>query len=177
MPPSKNGLMTSGDSTMQGRKQRLKGAGFLLVLALSGCAGKILTPPSTNATAPAFATQPASQSVTVGQTAEFSVTVTGTDPFTYQWQKNNANISGATSASYTTPATVSGDNGATFLVVVTNSEGNATSSPATLTVTAAPVAPSITTQPANQAVTVGQTASFSVVATGTTPLTYQWQKN
>jgi Immunoglobulin I-set domain len=37
-------------------------------------------------------------------------------------------------------------------------------------------APSITTQPSNQSVNVGSTATFSVVATGTTPLTYQWQK-
>jgi hypothetical protein len=113
----------------------------------------------------------------VGHAANFSVTVTGTGPFTYQWQKNNGNISGATSSSYSTPATVSGDNGAIFRVVVSNSAGSATSASATLTVDPAPVAPSITTQPANQTVTVGQTATFSVVATGTAPLTYQWQKN
>ena len=41
----------------------------------------------------------------------------------------------------------------------------------------APVAPSLTTQPANQTVTAGQTASFSVAATGTAPLSYQWRKN
>ena len=63
----------------------------------------------------------------MGHTANFSVTATGTGPFTYQWQKNSANISGATSSSYTTPATVSGDNGATFRVIVTNSAGSATS--------------------------------------------------
>ena len=41
----------------------------------------------------------------------------------------------------------------------------------------APVsAPSITLQPADQSVAVGQTAIFSVTATGTAPLTYQWQK-
>jgi len=44
-------------------------------------------------------------------------------------------------------------------------------------VNSAPVAPTITTQPANQTVAAGQTATFSVVATGTAPLTYQWQKN
>jgi hypothetical protein len=113
----------------------------------------------------------------VGQTASFSVTVTGTAPFTYLWQKNNANISGAMFPSYTTPATVTGDNGATFRVIVTNSAGSATSASAILTVTSAPVGPSISTQPANQTVTVGQAATFSVVAAGTAPLTYQWLKN
>jgi len=39
------------------------------------------------------------------------------------------------------------------------------------------VAPTITTQPTNQAVTAGQTATFTVVANGTAPLSYQWQKN
>src|SRR5207302_558524 len=41
----------------------------------------------------------------------------------------------------------------------------------------APAAPSITTQPANQTVTAGQTATFTVVAAGTPPLSYQWKKN
>jgi Immunoglobulin I-set domain/PQQ-like domain len=115
--------------------------------------------------------------VTVGQTATFSVTATGTAPLTYQWQKNGGNISGATAASYTTPATVAGDSGAKFDVVVSNTAGSQTSAMATLTVNAVAVAPTITTQPANQTVTVGQTATFSVTAAGTAPLTYQWQKN
>ena len=127
--------------------------------------------------APAITTQPANQSVTVGQTATFSVTATGTAPLSYQWQKNSANISGATSASYTTPATAAADNGAKFDVIVSNAAGSQTSTGATLTVNAAAVAPTITTQPANQTVTLGQTAAFSVTATGTAPLSYQWQKN
>ena len=40
-----------------------------------------------------------------------------------------------------------------------------------------PVAPMITLQPANQTVTVGQAVTFTVAATGTAPLTYQWQRN
>ncbi|MGD0907851.1 MAG: choice-of-anchor D domain-containing protein, partial [Candidatus Acidiferrales bacterium] len=129
------------------------------------------------AVAPSITTQPASQTVTVGQTATFLVTTTGTAPLSYQWQKNNAAISGATSASYTTPPTVTSDSGSQFSVVISNSTGSVTSNTATLTVTAAAVAPSITTQPASQTVTVGQTATFLVTTTGTAPLSYQWQKN
>jgi hypothetical protein len=127
--------------------------------------------------APSITTQPASQTVTAGQIASFSVVATGTAPLGYQWNKNGAAISGATSSSYTTPATTTSDNGALFTVLVSNTAGSVTSSAATLTVSAAPVAPSITTQPASQTVTAGQIASFSVVATGTAPLSYQWQKN
>lgn len=129
------------------------------------------------AAAPTISTQPANQTVTVGQTATFSVTANGSAPLSYQWRKNMVNISGATSASYITPAAVAGDNGAKFDVVVSNSAGSTTSHAATLTVNAVPVAPSITTQPANQTVNAGQTATFSVTATGTTPLSYQWQEN
>jgi len=55
-------------------------------------------------------------------------------PLTYQWQKNGANIAGATAASYTTPATTTSDSGSTFDVVVTNAGRDVTSSAATLTV-------------------------------------------
>jgi PBP1b-binding outer membrane lipoprotein LpoB len=127
--------------------------------------------------APTITTQPANQTVTAGQTAMFSIAASGTAPLSYQWRKNTANITGATAASYTTPATTSADSGAKFDVVISNSAGNITSSQATLTVSSVPVAPTISTQPANQTVTAGQTATFSVVASGTAPLTYQWQKN
>ena len=125
----------------------------------------------------AITTQPANQSVIAGQTATFSVVATGTGTLTYQWKKGGTAISGATAASYTTPATTSSESGTQFTVVVTDSTGSVTSNPATLTVTASAVAPSITSQPANQTVTAGQTATFSVTATGTAPLTYQWKKN
>src|SRR5207245_2134963 len=126
---------------------------------------------------PTITTPPASQTVTAGQTASFSVAATGTAPLSYQWQKNSVAISGATSSSYTTPATTSSDNGAQFTAIVSNTAGNVTSNAATLTVNAAPVAPSILTQPSSQTVTAGQTASFTVAATGTAPLSYQWNKN
>jgi hypothetical protein len=157
----------------------LQAAAIAATMALAGCAGLVSNGSSsgTKVVAPAISAQPANQTVTAGQTATFSVMVSGTSPFTYQWLKNNANISGATAASYTTPATLAADTGAKFDVIVSNSAGSATSAMATLTVNATAVAPTITTQPANQSVTAGQTATFSVTATGTAPLTYQWRKN
>src|SRR5258708_5549885 len=89
------------------------------------------------AVAPSIPAQPVSQSVIAGQTATFSVTATGTAPLSYQWRRNGAAVSGATSASYTTSATTSADNGAQFTVAVGNSAGSVTSSAATLTVNAA----------------------------------------
>ncbi|HEY2120401.1 MAG TPA: choice-of-anchor D domain-containing protein, partial [Candidatus Acidoferrum sp.] len=140
------------------------------IIALTGTA-------TASPVAPSITTQPTNQTVTAGQTATFIVAAGGTAPLSYQWQKNGVNIAGGTSTSYTTPATATSDTGTTFRVVVTNSTGNATSAAATLTVNAAPVAPSITTQPTNQTITAGQTATFTVAAGGTAPLSYQWQKN
>ena len=124
--------------------------------------------------APSITKQPVSQTVVAGKTAMFSVTAGGSTPLFYQWKKNSLPISGATSASYTTPATSAADSGSQFVVTVTNALGSVTSAAATLTVN---VPPSITTQPTAQSVLVGQTATFSVVAAGTNPLTYQWKKN
>jgi Immunoglobulin domain/Immunoglobulin I-set domain len=171
---------TSSSYTTPATTPADSGSQFKVVVA--NPAGSSTSNPATltvtaSATAPSITTQPANQSVTAGQTAAFSVVATGTAPLSYQWQKNGASISGATSSTYTTPSTSTSDNGSQFKVVVTNSAGSVPSNAATLTVTAAPVAPSITTQPENQTVTAGQTASFSVVASGTAPLSYQWQKN
>ncbi len=108
-------------------------AGLLLstlgALILGACGGSSSTP-----TAPAITTQPTSLTVLAGQTATFKVVAVGAAPLSYQWQKNGSDISGATSATYTTPATAATDNGSQFKVVVNNSVGSATSNPATLMV-------------------------------------------
>ena len=84
--------------------------------------------------APVITTQPLSQTVIAGQTATFAVTATGTAILSYQWKKNGVDISGATSAGYTTPVTTVADHDAKFTVVVTNAVNSATSNQATLTV-------------------------------------------
>jgi hypothetical protein len=101
---------------------------------------------------------------------------TGTATLTYQWQRGTQNV-GTNSNTYTTPATQASDNGAMFQVIVTNSAGSVTSRQATLTVNSGGGAPVITQQPASLTVTVGQSANFSVTATGAAPLGYQWTKN
>jgi len=156
--------------------------GAVFVVTISDKAGSVTSNPATLAVTardigPSITSQPVSQIITAGQTATFSVTASGTAPLSYQWNKNGTAISGATSASYATPAETTSDNGAQFAVVVSNATGNITSAAATLTVNAVAVAPSITSQPIGQTIAAGQTATFSVTASGTAPLGYQWNKN
>ena len=106
--------------------------------ACGGGGGSSYSPPAMttpSATAPTISAQPGSVSVVSGNTATFTVTAGGTAPLTYQWQKNGTAVTGATGASYTTPAETVSDSGATFAVVVMNSSGSVTSASATLTVT------------------------------------------
>src|SRR5205807_550752 len=169
-----NASMRSGHAGTPGTLLTL----LLLGLTLSGCRSDS-SPSSSqvNPVPPAITTQPASETVSTGQTATFTVAATGTAPLSYQWQKNGTAIGGATAASYTTAATTAADNGDQFTVVVSNAAGSVTSKAAALTVSSALVAPTITTQPASQTVSTGQRATFTVTATGTAPLSYQWQKN
>src|SRR5260370_15348 len=136
---------------------------FMLLLTIGivivGCGGYVAGTTNGSPAAPSITTQPASQTVTAGQTATFTVVATGTAPLSYQWKKNGTAISGAMSSSYTTPATTSADNGSQFTVVVSNIASNVTSSAATLTVALALAAPTIIAQPTGLLVTAGQNAS------------------
>lgn len=124
---------------------------------------------------PAITTHPVSQSVTAGDPVTFTVVATGDAPLAYQWSKGGADIPGATSASYTITSAAGSDAGS-YTVTVSNDKGSATSAAATLTVDV-PVGPAITSQPASLTVDAGQSASFTVVATGSAPLAYQWTKD
>ena len=127
---------------------------------------------------PTITSQPTNQTVTEPEPATFSVVATGEAPLTYQWRRNGADMPGEVSASVTLSSTTVGDSGDVFdVVVVSNAAGSVTSASATLTVNAAPQPPSITTQPTDQTVTAPAGATFSVVATGDNPLTYQWRRN
>ncbi len=141
----------------------------------SAAANATLTVQATVPQAPVIFGQPVAQSVVAGASATFSVGAEGADG--YQWLRNGVAIAGATGPTYTLTAAALTDNGAAFSAVVSNAAGSATSAAAVLTVTAAATPPSIATPPGNVTAAVGERATFSVVATGTGPLSYQWRRN
>lgn len=124
-------------------------------------------------TPPGITGQPVSKTVGVGTNVSFSVTATGTAPLSYQWSKGTSAILGATNSSYSLAAVSTNDAGG-YKVVITNSAGSITSSVATLTVL---VPPSIVSPPQSQTVSNGASATFTVVAAGSPPLTYLWNLN
>ena len=131
------------------------------------------------AVAPSIVTQPAGLTANVGSTATLAVGVDGTGPFSFQWRRDGANITGATSAVLTFPA-VALPNAGTFSVVVTNSAGSVTSSNAMLDVAHGNHADRsdhhLATVHAHRPLPRSR-ASLAVGATGSGPLSYQWSKD
>ncbi|RFC46775.1 MAG: Peptidyl-prolyl cis-trans isomerase (rotamase) [Verrucomicrobia bacterium] len=122
--------------------------------------------------APVINQGPVNQTALVGSGATFSVQAAGSSPLGYQWRRNGQDLPGKTQANLTINPVTYADQG-TYTVVVSNEAASITSSAATLTVTGPPV---ISTPPSNLTRTYGYSASFSVVATGQGPFTYQWLK-
>jgi hypothetical protein len=89
----------------------------------------VILPPSP----PVIVQHPVSQTVGLGASVSFAVAATGTGPFTYQWNKNNAPIPGANAATFSISSVLVSD-AADYTATVSNAGGNSTSQPATLTV-------------------------------------------
>ena len=119
---------------------------------------------------PAIFTPPASLTVTNGDPAAFAVAATGT-ALRFQWQFENIDLPGATTASFTI-AVAQTNHAGSYRVRLTNEVATLFSTPATLTVL---VPASILEQPQNLERIANQTAVFSVTAGGTGPLRFQWQ--
>src|SRR5207249_5466869 len=98
----------------------------------------------------------------------------GTPTLSYQWYFNGVKVSSGGTSPALAVSGVGTNNAGNYTVVVNNTYGSATSAVATLTVR---VPAQIAVQPVNQAVVLGQTASFSVAAFGDAPLSYQWNFN
>src|SRR5581483_8172370 len=119
---------------------------------------------------PTISGQPVGAGVVLGQNASFSVTAGGTAPLSYSWSRNGSAISGANAATLSLTSVQTNEAGS-YTVTVSNPYGAVTSEVATLTVY---LPPAITNQPASQGVVLGQNASFSVGATGSGVMAYQW---
>ncbi len=124
---------------------------------------------------PTITTQPVSQTVNIGSQVNFTVVATGYNPLSYQWEFNGVIIGGATDSTYTIESAQLTDIG-TYYVTVSNNIGSVTSSYVQLDVSSGDF-PVITTQPKSQIIEYGANTSFSVVAIGATPLTFQWYFN
>jgi hypothetical protein len=131
---------------------------------------------SVSGLAPTILVQPGNVTTAENTFARFAVVADGSTPLSYQWRRNGVDIPGAVGSGYTFFA-MAADNGAVFSVVVRNSAGSVTSASATLTVNVPNTAPAILVPPASVSVQVGQVAGFSVTASGTPPLSYQWRRN
>ncbi len=134
----------------------------------------VVLPPAFNQPV-GIAAQPASQYVASGTPATYTVGVTGTPPFSFQWYRDNTPVSGATNSTYSTAPVNNGDEGARFTVVVANAFNTVTSSPpALLSLLGSPV---ITSQPQSLTITNGDPATFSITATSSVGPNYQWRYN
>lgn len=125
--------------------------------------------------APTIGAEPQGATVAYGGTITLSVAANGGPPPTYQWYQNGTAIAGAVASTYLKTNAAAGDSG-NYTVVVTNSAGSVTSTPAAITVSA-PVAPVITTQPEGAALAYGSPLNLSVTATGQPAPTFQWYLN
>jgi hypothetical protein len=120
------------------------------------------------------ASPPASQSVSVGSNVSLSVAVSGSVSVNYQWQFNGVNIFGATSSTLTLNSVTAANMG-TYVCIVSNLAGIATSTPAVLSLVA--TMPKVTTNPSSQTIATGSTVVFSTSISSPLGASYQWQFN
>ncbi len=148
---------------------------------VSNAAGSVISPSAilvvnNELAAPIITAQPQALTVTVGQSATFSVMAARTAVSSYQWQLNGANLSGAIYPSLTLN-NVQFTHAGNYSVIVANAAASVASTSALLTVNPFVAKPVITTQPQDVLVNAGLSTNFRVDATGATPLSYQWQFN
>lgn len=122
-------------------------------------------------TEPRATSQPAANtSVCLGQQLSLTVVADGAEPLAYQWRRNSTAIPGAIAATYVKPSATAGDSG-TYTCVVSNACGTITTDSAVVTVSSFGIL--VQPQPLNKC--TGNTATFSVAASGATA--YQWRKD
>ena len=138
----------------------------------------LLIPASSHASGPppVIIVQPLGLSVPSLGTATFTVVAVSGTTLNYKWYKNGQNLSGNNNGSILVLSGVTAADAGDYTVEVQNSGGKVTSSVATLTITSTGGI-TITGQPQNQSLSVGQTAGFSIASSGAVNRLFQWKKN
>jgi hypothetical protein len=176
-----NGVANGGTASIytKSNAQLTDGGSYRVVVlsAYGSVTSSVATLTVTNlGVAPSITVQPQSDSIVVGGSASFRVTATGTDPLAYEWFFNGASL-GVTTTRYNILFATTNQAG-NYTVVVTNAYGSVTSAVAVLSFTDTPTGPSVSAiTPAAQTVLLGANTTFSVTATGSAPLVYEWRAN
>jgi len=145
---------------------------------VTNAAGTLTSSPASVivSTPPVIVSSPlAKQSVAVGATVNLSVVASSPTAVNYQWQFNSVNIFGAT-ASTLTLNSVTAANAGSYVCIVSNLLGIATSSPSVLSISPAG-SPTITLNPSSQTISSGSTIVFKTQSTSALASTYQWYLN
>jgi Immunoglobulin domain len=119
---------------------------------------------------PVITDQPQDSTVVVGTSVTLSVTAVGSLPMAYRWQRDGADLPGATNATLAFSNAQPADSGS-YQVWISNTVDLICSRVATLSVLAPPV---ITVQPFGLSATFGATVTLRVAALGSTPMVFQW---
>jgi hypothetical protein len=175
----KNAVDITGNGTATSSSLTLSGVGVGDVadytVVVTGTCGAVTSTAAalTINTATAISAQPAAVIQCPGTTALFTVTASGQGTLTYQWRKDGSALAGETNDTLTI-ANIATVNAGQYSVIVTGGCGNVTSSNALLTVN---IATAISLNPDPVTLCAGTTANFSVTASGTGSLSYQWKKD
>lgn len=172
-----NGVPRPGatDATLLITDTQVTDAGDYVAVVTNQFGAATSAPPATLTVLgpPHIIAQPQSRTNAVGSTAMFSVSATGIPPLVYRWQFNGSDLTGATNASLEIP-NVQPANAGFYTVAISNAVGFITSASANLTVLSPPV---IVIPPSSQTNLGGTAVSLSVLASGSPPLSYQWNKD
>ncbi len=181
MTPDIHVIIPAGDYLHLGIVNDFEIIGDMLLVACSDSFRVYRLPPVFN--------QPLDATVNAPDPANFSVDDSPMAGTTYRWQRlpytgsgwvdvaPSSGYTGVDTVTLTVTSTTGAMNGDQFRCVVINAAGVSTSSPAVLTISGPSVPPAITRQPASRTAQTDYTASFSVTASGSAPLAYQWRKN
>ncbi|MEL6925598.1 MAG: immunoglobulin domain-containing protein, partial [Bacteroidota bacterium] len=128
-------------------------------------------------TPPSITAQPESKSICESESVQFSISVNGTGPFSYQWEKDGQNISGATESQLSLNNTLTSDAG-NYSVRISGPQGESLLSTVASLSVAARVSPTIEVAASTLSICTGDEINFTTVATGQgdAPV-YQWLIN